>query len=66
MLIYLCFLVPPKFVSIEGAGLVKAGSSVTLSCTTDNSNPRAIINWYSKGLLINPDGDSKVRQLIPL
>nr|QRF78300.1 nephrin [Membranipora membranacea] len=51
---------PPKFVTIDGTGLVKAGSSITLSCTTDNSNPRAIINWYSKGQLINPDGDSKV------
>jgi hypothetical protein len=37
------FSVPPTFVNITGE---KDGKTVTLNCTTDSSNPVAVLNWY--------------------
>ncbi|XP_060555661.1 uncharacterized protein LOC132716409 isoform X3 [Ruditapes philippinarum] len=37
------FYFPPTFVNITGE---KDGKTVTLNCTTDSSNPVAVLNWY--------------------
>lgn len=59
-------LVPPEKVTITGGENAMAGDTITLSCTTSNSHPRAMITWYAKGVMLDvPDGATTVSSLPP-
>lgn len=45
---------------------MRAGERATLSCTTSNSNPQAVITWYARGKqVLSNDDDTTVRILSP-
>ena len=49
------FTVAPTQVTITGTREAKAGETLTLTCTSSNSNPAATINWIPQGSSIVND-----------
>ena len=49
------FLVAPKSVKITGVREAKTGETLTLTCTTSNSNPAAVITWIPRGTSLIQD-----------
>ena len=55
-----CFLVAPKSVTITGVREAKVGETLTLTCTTTNSNPAAVITWIPRGTTLLHDSSQTV------
>ncbi|XP_071511631.1 nephrin-like [Diadema antillarum] len=48
----------PAFVNITGhENMVRSGATVTLTCTSANSNPAAFISWFTGGRLVKTHDD---------
>lgn len=48
----------PAYVNITGhENMVKAGDTVTLKCTTANSNPASVLSWFSGGRKLSTHED---------
>ena len=56
----LLFLVAPKSVTITGVREAKVGETLTLTCTTTNSNPAAVITWIPRGTTLLHDSSHTV------
>ncbi|XP_022110423.1 nephrin-like [Acanthaster planci] len=49
---------PPAYVNITGhEEMVNSGATITLQCTSANSNPSATISWYSGGQQVSSSPD---------
>ena len=48
LIMILFYAVAPKTATITGTREAKAGETLTLTCTTSNSNPAAIIEWIPR------------------
>ncbi|WAR05395.1 NPHN-like protein [Mya arenaria] len=44
------FTIPPTKATITGTREAKAGEMLTLTCTTSNSNPAAVVTWIPQGV----------------
>ena len=48
--------VAPSEVKILGHQNAKAGDTITMSCESSNSNPAALITWFSRGRQLTGEG----------
>lgn len=61
------FTVPPQRVTISGGdGPLRAGETVTLTCVSSNSNPRAVITWFARGRQIAESDVTQSHEASPL